>query len=533
MNSSALMPNPAGPAFVDADGAARWLAAQPQANANAMLCSLQAQVESLNASRVAPRERFKILEVLRQAVFAVSDEGQRRYAYRALPLLPAEQQAFDPVRSLWRAYAQAYLLCLDAGLENDPALIDQRALAAHRAFCCLRQEQLCCYVAAAELAPDFWSVAHSLWAAAEMLGVTRVPLADPLLRETRESTLSGHYVMALLLHLARPYSLSRAQLAAAIRWFSRWREQAMVQRASAVGAIALDLSSAPPICDPQRAAATPRWLVIDRVLRKMRERLALLASGQSPESLKLGSGLPPAECAALLAALGDRLNHPGADQTARQSESIIVAVGLDHAYRLLGGAMPRDEAPASSMVSQLVVDQLAVFGHVVRESDDRGDNAAELWRLLGGGDDVLRLTRDAGDGGARLTLRSMLVARLPPDGLPVLATISSLCALRDGSLQISASRLAGVPTPLLTEAQEKSSGRMLHHPAILLSAIDGEAAPQLWLPAGLIGRASAMHFFDGQARPLPALVLAECVAHGSDSECWRVARRAAGQCGSE
>ena len=532
MNWSALPPNPAGPAFVDADGAARWLAGQPQANANAMLSSLLAQLESLNASRVAPRERFKILEVLRQAVFAVSDEGQRRYAYRALPLLPAEQQVFDQARSLWRVYAQAYLLCLDAALESDPALIDQRALAAHRAFCCLRQEQLCCYVAAAELAADFWRVAHALWAAAETLGVTRVPLADPLLRETRESTLSGHYVMALLLHLARPYSLSRAQLAAVIRWLSRWREQAMVQRASVAGAIALDLSSVQPINDPQRAAATPRWLVIDRVLRKMRERLELLASGQSPEGLKLGSSLPPAECAALLAALGDRLTHPGADQAARQSESIIVAVGLDHAYRLLGGAIPRDEASASSLVSQLVVEQLAVFGHVVRESDGRGDHADELWRLAGG-DDVLRLTRDAVDGGARVTQRSMLVARLPPNGLPVLATISSLCARCDGSLQISASRLAGVPTPLLVEAQEKSSGRIVHHPAILLTAVDGEAAPQLWLPAGLPARASAMRFFDGLARPLPPLVLAECVAHGSDSECWRVALRTAGQSGSE
>lgn len=532
MNGSALSPNPAAPAFVDADGAARWLAGQPQANASAMLCALLAQIESLNAGRLAPRERFKILEVLRQAVFAVGDEGQRRYAYRALPLLPAEQQLFDQTRSLWRACAQAYLLCLDAGLESDPALVDRRALAAHRALCALRQEQLCCYVAGAELAADFWCVLHALWAAVETLGVTRLPQADPLLRETRESTPSAHYVMALLLHLARPYALSRAQLAAAIRWFARWREQASVQRASEAGAIALDLSSALPIHDPQRAAGTPRWLVVGRVLRKMRERQELLASGQSPESLKLGSGLPPAECAALLVTLGERLTHPPVDEAARQNESVIVAVGLDHAYRQLGGAMPSDEAPMSSFASQLVVEQLAVFGHVVRDRAGGGDGGAELWRLAGCDAGALRLTRGSGDGGARLTQRSMLILRLPPAGQPVLATISSLCSLRDGSLQIGADRLAGVPTPLLAEVQEKSSGRMSRHPVILLSVVGGEAAPQLWLPAGLPGRASAISFFDSQARPLP-LLLAECVAHGSDSECWRVAWRAAGACGSE
>jgi hypothetical protein len=537
MSGPASSPTPAkdSAALLDADDAARWLAAQPQANALVMLSGLLAQVESLNAGRVAPRERFKILEVLRQAVYAVGDEGQRRYAFRALPLLPAEQLVFDQARRLWRACAQGYLHSLDASLESDPALVDRRALALHRALSCLRQEQLNCYVAGAELAADFWSVLHSLWAAAEALGVTRCPFADPLQRETRESTLSGHYAMALLLHLARPYSLSRAQLAAAIRWFSRWREQAKVLRAPETGALALDLATAAPTHDDddaQRAAGTPRWLVIDRVLRKMRERLELLASGQSPETLKLGSGLPPAECAALLATLGDRLTHPLADETASASESIIVAAGLGNACRLLGGAIPKDEAATSSFASQLVVEQIAVFGHVVRASEARGDDAAELWRLASCGDDELRLTRGAA-GGERLTLKSLLVARLPPSGLPALATISSLCWRRDGSLQISACRLSGTPTPLLVEAHEKLSGRILRHPAILLSAGDDNAAPQVLLPAGLAGRASAIRFFDGQARPLPPLVLTDCVAHGADNERWRVSGQAAGGSGSE
>ena len=536
MSGPASSPTPAkdSAALLDADGAAHWLAAQPQANALAMLSGLLAQVESLNAGRVAPRERFKILEVLRQAVYAVGDEGQRRYAYRPLPLPSAEQLVFDQARRLWRACAQGYLHSLDASLESDPALVDRRALVVHRALSCLRQEQLNCYVAGAELAADFWTVLHALWAAAETLGVTLSPFADPLPRETRESTVSGHYVMALLLHLACPYSLSRAQLAAVIRWFSRWREQAKVLRAPEAGAIALDLAAAAPTRDDdaQRAAGTPRWLVVDRVLRKMRERLDLLASGQSPENLKLGSGLSPAECAALLATLGDRLAHPLADETASASESIIVAAGLDNACRLLGGAIPKDEVATSSFASQLVVEQIAVFGHVVRASEPRGDDAAELWLLASCGDDELRLTRGAADG-ERLTLKSLLVARLPPGRLPALATISSLCWRHDGSLQISASRLAGTPTPLLVEAHDKLSGRISRHPAILLSAGGDNAAPQVLLPAGLAGRASAIRFFDGQARPLPSLVLAECIAHGADNERWRVSGQAAGESGSE
>ncbi|MBS1226951.1 MAG: hypothetical protein H6R17_228 [Proteobacteria bacterium] len=511
-------------AFFDSDSAARWLAGQPQANAVAMLAGLLAQIDAFNTCRVAPRERFASLEVLRKSVFAVCGESLRRFEHKALPLLPGEQLAFDQTRRLWRACALAYLHCLCAALANDPAIVDQSALVAHRALSCLRQEQMSCYLAGGELDDDFWTVAHALWAAAEALGITRSPLADPLLRETLESTVSGQYAMALLLHLARPSSLSRAQLAATSRWFSRWREQAKVQRTPDAGpescALALDLSSAAPFHDQRTAAGVARWLSLGKVLRKMRERRRLLAAGESPESLKLGGGLSSAECTALLVALDDRLSDPQVAKIPDQGESIVLAAGLENAYRLLGGIALKEEA--SSFTSQLIVDQLAVFGHVVRELAASGDSAAELWRLVRRDDDQVQLTRNAADG-ARLLLRSLLVIRLPADGRQVLATVNSLCSRRDGRLCVSASLLAGTPTALLAEVREKPAGMVTRHPAVLLSNA-ADATRQIFLPAGLPGRALAIRFFDSTGQPLPGLVLADCAAHGGDSERWSVAR---------
>ena len=514
-------------AFSDADSAARWLAAQPQANAVAMLASLVAQIELFNACRVAPRERFETLEVLRQALFAVSGEGQRRYEHKALPLLPGEQLAFDQARRLWRACALAYLHCLRAGLDDDPAIAEHVATVAHRVLTCLRQEQMNCYLAGAELDADFWSVLHAVWAAAETLSITRQPVADRLLRETLESTVAGHYAMALLLHLARPYTLSRTQLAAVIRWFSRWREQAKVEStmpASGESSCALDLSSASPLIAPLRAAGVARWLVLGRVLRKMRERLRSLAKGESPESLKLGSGLSPAECVALLTALGDRLTHPEFGETLTAGdESLVLAAGLENAYHWLGGASLKDDVASSSFSSQLVVEQLAVFGHVVRAAEASSDSAGELWRLVKRDADELRLMRNAAAGGARLTLRSLLAVRLPAG--QVLATVSCLCSRRDGSLCVSASLLAGKPAPLLAELRAKPSGQISRHPAILLTPERGAKspdAPLLFLPAGLAGRALAIHFFDSRGQSLPGLALAECLAHSGESERWTV-----------
>lgn len=85
-------------AFVDSDSAAVWLAGQPQANAPAMLASLVAQIQLFNSSITTSRERFKTLEVLRKSIFSVSQECQRRYENKPLPLLPAEQTVLDMTR---------------------------------------------------------------------------------------------------------------------------------------------------------------------------------------------------------------------------------------------------------------------------------------------------------------------------------------------------------------------------------------------------------------------------------------------------
>ena len=90
------------PAFVSATECIAWLGTQPLANAPAMQGQLAAQLTLLNTFEVAPRERFKILEALRQSVFAVQAECVRRFAYRPLPLALPEQTSFDTSRRLWQ-----------------------------------------------------------------------------------------------------------------------------------------------------------------------------------------------------------------------------------------------------------------------------------------------------------------------------------------------------------------------------------------------------------------------------------------------
>ena len=514
-------------AFSNADSAARWLAGQPQANASLMSAEITRQLEAFNRFATSPRNRFKTLEVLRKAVFAVSGEGQRRFEYRPLPLLTAEQNAFDGARRLWRSCALGYLYCLDACLDRDDGIASYGGRVAHRVLACLRMEQQLCYLANADLGTDFWRILHAVWRAVEQLGAAREPVADRLLGESSESTPQGQYAMILMLNFARPYALSRAQFGSVLRWLGRWREQAAVLNIPDDNpkscCLALDLSSdTPSSASADGPVAVTRWLSIGNVLRKIRQRIDLLVEGQSPESLKLGSGISSEAAIALLKALGYSLQQArlvSPDQ-AQASAKADVAVGLENAFYLLGGRGLKD----SSFSTLLNREQLAVFDHVVRDSEDRRDNLSECWDVLAQGEDELCLRRPAGNGSTRLVLRGLLALRLSEQNDYSLALISSLKSNVDGSLSVSTSRISHEAEPLVAELREKPSGKLSRHPALLFPAGDDGVLPSVVIPAGLPARALSVRFYaSGEETPF-GFRLADNVERGGDSERWSLKR---------
>ena len=248
--------------FRNADSASKWLAAQPQANVAAMLASLIKQIDAFNRYEVSARERFKTMEALRKAIFAVNSDCRRRFENKPLPLAQGDQSVLDDVRRLWRLCTVAYQHCLKSCMDGDSAISPYSARVAHRAMFCLRVEQLDSYAAAVEPMLGFWRNLHAVQEAAESLGVAEKVVDDRLLGETSESTVNGHYAMALLLHLARPFSLTAGQLAAVIRWLARWREQVSVVdqpgRDAKSVVIPVDLSADRPIHVSSYTPGQPR-----------------------------------------------------------------------------------------------------------------------------------------------------------------------------------------------------------------------------------------------------------------------------------
>lgn len=516
--------------FVDSGSAAAWLSEQPQANAPAMLASLVAQVQAFNSSLATARERFKTLEVLRKTSFSVSCECQRRYEGKPLPLLPAEQTSLDMSRRLWRSSAVGYMHCLRACLDKDSSISSYSAKVAHRILACLRMEQMICYFAGAEIDGEFWRNLHSVWASSEQLGVTRDPIEDRLLGETSKSTISGQYCMVLMLHLARPFALSRGQFAAAVRWLARWREQAAISIAPDKDpkscCIALNLSQDRPVHDQSRAASVGRWLSVDAVLRKMRQRLEQLAAGESPELLKLGSGLSSQACVALLTTLSEHLRHPqrAPEEVAAQAASVTVAAGLENIHRLLGGRGLKSSAVSTPFASRLDHERIALFGHSARAAEDDGESKTETWQFVQQAPGVLNLFAPVGSVESRLILGGLLAVKLPQHEHNSLAIINSLYVGNDGCVYATASLIAGRPSPLIVEAREKPSGKTVRHPAFLLAAKeDGSSSPTLVLPTGLPQRTVSMHYLEARDQAPIALRLIESLGRGGDTEHWSVA----------
>ena len=511
--------------FHDARSATGWLAGLPQTNATAMLGELTAQIDADNAFATPARERFKTLEALRKAVFAVTGESLRRFENRALPFAPAEQSLLVATCRLWRACATGYLHCLRASLDADEGLAGHSARVAHRALTCLRMEQWHCYSARGEVDGECWRLMHAVYAAAEAMSVLAEVVTDALPRETAESTVNGLYGMGLLLHLADPFALTHTQFAAAARWLARWRELVVIRpqldpRASAC--LPLDLrGTVAVLADPQPEATELRWLVLDAVLRKLRKRSEALRAGESPESLKLGNTLSAEACASLLETLSERYRQPVSIALAPQeggpvNAAVEVVWGLENIYYRLGGRDLAEPSPTATYTGRLRAEQLAVFGHVVDPARDRVI-PSEQWAALrrAGGAVDLRRTPAAAD--ARVVLRQLLMLRTSPEAPWFLATVSRLCA-RGQAIWLTAMLESGTFEAVAAEQRDRASGQLVRAPGLMHTAPDGRC--RVVLPAGVNLPLRPPRLIEARTETPVVGQLGRLIDRGGDHEWW-------------
>lgn len=510
-------------AFRDAFLATQWLARQPQANVSTMLEALTDAIDAFNRFSLPAWERFRTLEALRKAVFTVGIESRRRFENKPLPLLPSEQAIVEATCRLWRCCTLGYLHCLNACLEGEAGVVDQAGKVVHRAITSLRMEQLCRYWASNELDEYFWRELHAIYLSAEILQVTNEPVGDLLPKETAESTVVGQYGMAILMHLADPFSLSHGQLLTVIQWISRWRELVTVQAQpdatptntyANTCCVVLDLSSPK---EPASDSTTQRWVSFITVFHKIQKRIKALKAGTPPENLKLGKTTTPEVSLSLLEKLSILLRHPmfePARAGTAETQPIEVLTTMEDVYRLIGGASLQESQPEES-VARIKAERLAIFGHT---ADPRNliPVAIETWLAGPPIGAILNLRRSTVQNGRRLIFGSLLGIRQTPEAELCLATIARLSTHSDqfmADVSLSTEKVS----PLIMEVTEKISNAVLRYPALLLTGPEGL---QAIVPTGLLARANRCRIYDGADSTLLKLVPQTLVERYGDNERW-------------
>jgi cyclic-di-GMP-binding protein len=443
----------AAPEFTSASTCAKWLQTVPLINVGPAHERLLGQLEELNSYQVAPAERLKILELLREPVGFVQKEHSKRFASRPAPLAPPERETLKKVYALWDAFSTGYQHCLQAVADRaaglSPALIGQRVL------WCTGQKIVASYHAYQDVGEREWGLLHHVYALVEERGRTKEEVAHPD-HKGKETTCTETYVQVLLLDLANPGKLTPRQIDLILNWLDRWTRKVSVVRTPSeaiegVPPLLVDLSAAGGASRRPAEGDSVRALDIQELRSDLRKRIALLRKGETPGELGLGEDVTAQLAEGLLAMLYRRWCE---DQQARAhprhgaSGNAATCLGIPAIHYYVTGRAFAVRGAAKAM-SQKEHEELATFGRLATRHEDMPgltpDFPVESWQIKDESASGLRLERVDPVAASRLVLGQLLGIQLANAKAFLLCTIKWLSVSADFGLRIGVQILPGVP----------------------------------------------------------------------------------------
>src|SRR6267143_257877 len=229
LDPPSIKPN-AAPDFTDSSGCAKWLKSLPLINVGPSHVRLLGQLDELNAYTIAPAERLKILELLREPVSFVQKEHSKKFASRPAPLAKPEREILANVHALWDALSYGYQHCLKAVVAGASGL--SAALIGERVLWCTGQKMVAHYQAYQDIREREWKLLHGVYALVEEKGVAGDEVAHPA-HKGRSTTCTETYAQVLLIDLANPGKLTPRQIELISSWLERWTPKVSIGRAPA------------------------------------------------------------------------------------------------------------------------------------------------------------------------------------------------------------------------------------------------------------------------------------------------------------
>lgn len=405
------------PACVDESTCRAWLATVPLNNIAQAQAMLLRQLTLLTRFALPVADRFAVLECLRAPLRQVQEAAAKKFVARPLPLAPPEQAALDSTLAIWQAAVTNYLHCLDGvrWSARSTAIIIQRALAtlADWQVDLVRSERL----------PEagYWRKVNQLFAAAEVAACAEETVQDPLRHGALPVSPLAAYAECQLLHAASPYELTPRDLLWVARWARRWGSKIGLLSVppadirQAAHPLWADLDTDRPAGYVSQPTPQGRWLETTALRASLTTRLELLAQGQAPGELQLGSDVVQPAASQLLTRLLQRWCQGGVrrrHERQRASGACRLIVGFGAVYfHLSGGRGVRREAKGD-VVLRAEREKLETFGDVAQRSITRSGirslmaeapvvehwEVIDDWQLLDASANGLRMTRPITEG---------------------------------------------------------------------------------------------------------------------------------------
>lgn len=477
--------------------------------------SISVLLEGMAVSAPAPDGQLQLLEELRPTLDFILGEIAKRYASHPLPPSGNEQYVLQQVVRLWSLMVSNYgFVGQRFGVSGASVPDERKALLLQRRLHYQALAMIEYFRARQELPPNLWRDLHNLYLAAEQAGMESVRVQDSLNEIWGAQSPQECYVAMLLFDVASPYGCTPREFSWLVRWAQRFAPYCTLQ--NEIGEQANLYLLEPGSDHGLRPAAAlrestgVRSLHTTRLARHIQKVVAQLKAGVPAASIGLGEDCVQPACSRLMVSL---YRPWGLASAGRKFPRRTAAGQLRLCTDLLGTAFflqgRKFEPPETDQVrfndfSRTEV--MLTLGARVPESDLTAgqiiERARELgyvleeWDVLNQSVTGFRLRR--GHPGSRVDHQQLLGVRLGENGSMLLAEISWLQYLREGSLCAGISLLPGPPRVVAVRlnAAERQGARDRYRLGFILPAVPTlKTDISLIVPAGwyVAGRCIDVH----------------------------------------
>ena len=498
-------------AFDNARACKDWLAALPLGNIPQAQSLVLEALRALNAGAVAPLERLKCMELLRDKIAFLQGEQRVRYFGKTLPLSPNDSNAWTTGAQLLAEMERGYRGCWEQA-DADAAVDELRALVGQRVVRSIGALMLFHAIVYRRFELAAWVRLHALYADAEARGIAAERVKDSLDGDAEgASGVEEAYIQVVLLQAAYLSEMTAAQIDFAEALAKLWLGKVRIVKGgdaspAASHPLVVDLASsigARPLPHAELGAAH-RVFDVEALSKSLRRRIHALQSDEDPARL----GLPPQ--AAGLDLLGQlrRLHRlwcegaaPRPPAKASELKSAGIVFSLADAHFFVTGGKAFEQPGTQRDLTPQEKQDIEVFGRITERTQSRmaGDHSftMESWTVVDEMPGTWRLQRphSASKG---VAIGRIAAIRLGEGAPFYLGVVRALVQETDGRIVATVALFPGKP-----EAIAVRSGDVRHRPnaswsqGFRLPAIDAMKVPStLIVPGAMAQRGRALETWE-------------------------------------